>query len=201
MLGTKQTSKVNMTSLHCSAQPPTQIVKTFIDQHRLTCGVEPICKVMQIAPLGYRRHAAQQRNPELRCVRAKQDATLPPLVHQVWQSNMQGYGADKVWHQFSLDGIAVGRCAVDRLTRRSSLRGAKRGKVVRITIGDAKAASLLDRVSRQFKTSLTHRRAPWKTKGSLELATLEWVSWFNHHRLLAPIGYMPPAEAEKNYHR
>jgi len=44
-------------------------------------------------------------------------------------------------------------------------------------------------------------RAPWKTKESLELATLEWVSWFNHHRLLEPIGYIPPAEAEENYYR
>ncbi|MDG1109321.1 MAG: IS3 family transposase, partial [Burkholderiaceae bacterium] len=45
------------------------------------------------------------------------------------------------------------------------------------------------------------RRAPWKTKESLEIATLEWVSWFNHHRLLEPIGYIPPAEAEDNYYR
>jgi len=36
---------------------------------------------------------------------------------------------------------------------------------------------------------------------AVELATLEWVAWFNHHRLLAPIGYMPPAEAEANYSR
>ena len=44
-------------------------------------------------------------------------------------------------------------------------------------------------------------RAPWKTKESVELATLEWVSWFNHHRLLEPIGYIPSAEAEANYYR
>ena len=42
---------------------------------------------------------------------------------------------------------------------------------------------------------------PWKTKEAVELATLEWVSWFNHHRLLEPIGYIPPAEAEANYYR
>lgn len=45
------------------------------------------------------------------------------------------------------------------------------------------------------------RCAPWKTKESLELATLEWVSWFNNHRLPKPIGYIPPAEAEENYYR
>ena len=42
---------------------------------------------------------------------------------------------------------------------------------------------------------------PWKTKASVEFATLEWVSWFNHHRLLERIGYIPPAEAETNYYR
>jgi transposase InsO family protein len=52
-----------------------------------------------------------------------------------------------------------------------------------------------------YKAELIHRRAPWKTKESLEIATLEWVSWFNHHRLLEPIGYIPPAEAEANYYR
>lgn len=52
-----------------------------------------------------------------------------------------------------------------------------------------------------YKAELIHRRAPWKTKESLELATLQWVSWLNHHRLPAPIGYIPPAEAEENYYR
>ena len=54
---------------------------------------------------------------------------------------------------------------------------------------------------RLYKAELIHRRAPWKTKESVELATLEWVSWFNHHRLLEPLGYIPPAEAEANYYR
>ena len=48
---------------------------------------------------------------------------------------------------------------------------------------------------------IIHRRGPWKTREAVELATLEWVSWFNHHRLLEPIGYIPPAEAEANYWR
>ena len=48
---------------------------------------------------------------------------------------------------------------------------------------------------------MIHRRAPWKTKQAVELATLEWVSWFNHHRLLEPIGYIPPAEFEAIYYR
>lgn len=50
-----------------------------------------------------------------------------------------------------------------------------------------------------YKAELIHRRAPWKTKAAVELATLEWVSWFNNHRLREPIGYVPTAEAEANY--
>ena len=230
---------------------------------------------------------------------------------------MQVYGADKVWRQLRREGVSVARCTIERLMRKLGLRGAMRGKVVRTTVGDAKAPCPLDRVNRQFlagrpnqlwvsdftyvstwqgwlyvafvvdvfarrivgwrvsssmrtdfvldaleqalyarqperdgglichsdrgsqyvsiryterlaeagiepsvgskgdsydnalaetinglyKAELIHRRAPWKTKEAVELATLEWVSWFNHHRLLEPIGYIPPAEAEANYYR
>ena len=48
---------------------------------------------------------------------------------------------------------------------------------------------------------MIHRRAPWKTKEAVELATLDWLAWFNNHRLLEPIGYIPPAEAEANHCR
>ncbi|MDQ5926020.1 MAG: putative transposase [Pseudomonadota bacterium] len=237
-------------------------------------------------------------------------------IKQVWQSNMQVYGADKVWHQLNREGIEVARCTVERLMKRLGLQGARRGKVVRTTVANKALPCPLDRVNRQFKadrpnqlwvsdftyvstwqgwqyvafvidvyarrivgwrasssmrtdfvldaleqalydrqpdhnalihhsdrgsqyvsilyterlahagiepsvgsrgdsydnalaetinglykTELIHRRAPWKTRESLELATLEWVSWFNHHRLLEPLGYIPPAEAEANYFR
>jgi transposase InsO family protein len=67
--------------------------------------------------------------------------------------------------------------------------------------GDSYDNALAETINGLYKTELIHRRAPWRTKESLELATLEWVSWFNHHRLLEPIGYIPPAEAEANYFR
>jgi putative transposase len=285
--------------------------------YREAFGVEPICKVLQIAPSGYRRHAAQQRNPERRCARARRDDTLVPHIERVWQANLQVYGADKVWKQMNREGIAVARCTVERLMRSLNLRGVIRGKVVRTTISDNKAPCPLDRVNRQFKAErpnqlwvsdftyvstsqgwlyvafvvdvfaryivgwrvsrsmttdlvldaleqalyarqperddalihhsdrgsqyvsiryserlaevgiepsvgskgdsydnalaetinglykaeLIYRRGPWKTMEAVELATLEWVSWFNHHRLLEPIGYIPPVEAEANYYR
>ena len=245
------------------------------------------------------------------------DASLLPQVQRVYDQNLQVYGADKVWRQLRREGTAVARCTVERLMRLGGLRGVRRGKSVRTTVPDAKAACPLDRVNRQFeaqrpnelwvadftyvstwqgfvyvafvidvfarcivgwrvstsmhtdfvldaleqalyarrsgregelvhhsdrgsqyvsiryserlaeagiepsvgstgdsydnalaetinglyKAEIIHRRGPWKTREAVELATLEWVSWFNHHRLLEPIGYIPPAEAEANYWR
>ncbi|MBF8179817.1 IS3 family transposase [Herminiimonas contaminans] len=299
------------------ARPPLKILRQFIDQHRHTFGVEPLCRVLQIAPSGYRRYAAQQRNPQLQSFRAKRDAVLMPEIQRVWEANMKVYGADKVWRQLQREQQAVARCTVERLMRQIGIQGARRGKTVRTTIADTAAPCPSDRVNRQFKANrpnqlwvsdftyvstwqgwlyvafvidvfarrivgwrvsssmqtdfvldaleqalydrqpergnglihhsdrgsqyvsiryserlaeagiepsvgsrgdsydnalaetinglykaeVIHRRAPWKTKAAVELATLEWVAWFNHHRLLAPIGYIPPAEAERNYYR
>lgn len=68
-----------------------------IDQHRDTHGVEPICKVLQVAPSAYRRHAARQRNPQRRSDRAKRDEVLMAEIERVWQRNLRVCGADKVW--------------------------------------------------------------------------------------------------------
>ncbi len=272
--------------------------------------------MLQIAPSGYWRHAARQRNPQLRCPRAQRDDSLVSHIERVWQANMRVYGADKVWKQMNREGVAIARCTVERLMKRLGLQGVRRGKVVRTTVSDMKAPCPLDRVNRQFKAErpnqlwvsdftyvstwqgwlyvafvidvyarrivgwrvstsmhtdfvldaleqalyarqperddalihhsdrgsqyvsiryserlaeagiepsvgskgdsydnalaetinglykaeVIHRRS-WPTRESVELATLEWVSWFNHHRLLGPIGYIPPAEAEANYYR
>jgi transposase InsO family protein len=67
--------------------------------------------------------------------------------------------------------------------------------------GDSYDNALAETINGLYKAELIHRRAPWKTKEAVEFATLEWVSWFNNHRLLEPIGYIPPAEAEANYYR
>jgi transposase InsO family protein len=271
---------------------------------------------LQIAPSGYRRHVARQRNPALRCTRAQRDETLLPQIQRVWRANFQVYGADKVWRQLGREGIKAARCTVERLMKRLGLKGARRGKVVKTTVPDKALPCPLDRVNRQFqaerpnqlwvsdftyvstwqgwlyvafvidvfarrivgwrvsssmhtdfvldaleqalyarqpelgelihhsdrgvqyvsiryterlalagvepsvgskgdsydnalaetinglyKTELIHRRGPWKNRESVELATLEWVAWFNHQRLLEPIGYIPPAEAEAQYYR
>ena len=288
-----------------------------MDRHRQAYGVESICKVLQIAPSGYWRHVALRREPHKRCARVQRDEALMPHIQRLWHANLQVYGADKVWKQMNREGVSVARCTVERLMRRLGLRGVRRGKVVRTTVGDSKAICPLDRVKRHFsaerpnqlwvsdftyvstwqgwlyvafvidvfarrivgwrvsssmrtdfvldaleqalyarqperdgtlvchsdrgsqyvsiryterlaeagiepsvgskgdsydnalaetinglyKAEVIHRRGPWKTKQAVELATLEWVAWFNHHRLMEPLGYLPPAEFEANYHR
>ena len=67
--------------------------------------------------------------------------------------------------------------------------------------GDSYDNALAETINGLYKAELIHRRAPWKTKAAVELATLEWVAWFNHHRLLEPIGYIPPIEAEASYYQ
>jgi hypothetical protein len=54
---------------------------------------------------------------------------------------------------------------------------------------------------RLYKTEVIHRRSPWRRLAAVELATLEWVAWFNHSQLLQPIGFVPPAEAETAFYR
>jgi transposase InsO family protein len=292
-------------------------MNAFVDTHRDAFGVEPVCRVLQIAPSGYRRHAARQRDPALRCARAQRDDVLIAEIERVWQANFSVYGADKVWRQMKREGTKVARCTVERLMRCLGLRGAMRGRGVGTTVPDPKQPCPLDRVNRQFraqrpnqlwvsdftyvstwqgwlyvafvidvfarrivgwrvsrsmttdfvldaleqalyarqperdgslvhhsdrgsqylsiryserlaeagvepsvgsrrdsydnalaetinglyKAELIHRRGPWKTREAVELATLEWVAWFNHVRLLEPIGYIPPTEAEANYYR
>ena len=122
----------------------------LVDEHRDVHGVEPICAVLQIAPSAYRRHAARSRDQTLLSPRAQRDVTLMPVVEQVWNANLQVYGADKVWKQMNREGIEVARCTVERLMRRLGLRGVRRGKVVRTTVSDNKAPCPLDKVNRQF---------------------------------------------------
>lgn len=67
--------------------------------------------------------------------------------------------------------------------------------------GDSYDNALAETINGLYKTELIKKRAPWKTREAVELATLEWVSWFNHHRLMGAIGHIPPAEAEMNYYQ
>lgn len=67
--------------------------------------------------------------------------------------------------------------------------------------GDSYDNALTETINGLYKAELIHRLSPWQTPESVELAALKGVAWFNHHRLLEPIGYIPPTEAEANNYR
>jgi len=69
------------------------------------------------------------------------------------------------------------------------------------SVGDSYDNALAETIIGLFKTEVIHRRGPWRNLEAIEYATLEWVDWFNHRRLLEPIGDIPPAELEATYHR
>jgi putative transposase len=287
----------------------------FIDDHRAAYGVEPICKILPIAPSTYYEHMAKRATPEKQSDRVKRDEILRADIQRVFAENFEVYGARKVWRQLQREGHEVARCTVERLMRTMGLQGAVRGKSVRTTISDKATPCPQDRVNRQFqasapnmlwvsdftyiatwqgliyvafvidafarrivgwrvsrtahagfvldaleqalhdrrpvrrgglihhsdrgsqyvsikyterlleagiepsvgsvgdsydnalaesinglyKTEVIRRRGPWKSLEAVEFATLEWVDWFNHRRLLEPIGNIPPAEAEQRY--
>jgi len=288
----------------------------YIDNHRERFGVEPICKVLPIAPSTYYSHKHLERNPDQRSGRAKRDELLEPEIERVWNENFEVYGAKKVWRQMNREGFEVARCTVGRLMKRLGLEGVTRGpKKLWTTIADdslARPADLVNRafiasrpnqlwvaditfvatwsgfvyvafvvdvfarmivgwrVSRSLKTDLVldaleqalwsrattdelihhsdrgcqylsihyterlaeagiessvgsvgdsydnalaetinglykteviRKRGPWKTIDEVEYATLEWVDWFNHRRILEPIGNIPPAEYELMYYQ
>ena len=122
-----------------------------IDDHREVDGVEPICRVLPIAPSTYHEHAAKRRDPTRRSERAKRDEMLKGEVQRVFDENFRVYGVRKVWRQLGRDGIAVARCTVARLMRAMGLQGAVRGKPVRTTLSDKAVPCPLDRVNRHFQ--------------------------------------------------
>ena len=279
-------------------------------------GVEPICKVLPIAPSTYFDHRAKQADPAKLSARVRRDAALRPTISRVFERNHKIYGARKVWLQMKREGVSIARYTVERLMRSMGLHGVIRGKTVRTTVPDKATPCPLDHVNRQFhaprpnalwvsdftyvstwagfvyvafvidtyarrivgwrasrsahagfvldaleqalhdrqpvhrgglvhhsdrgsqylsikyterlaeagiepsvgsvgdsydnalaetinglyKTEVIHRRGPWKSFEAVEFATLEWVDWFNHRRLMRPIGDIPPAEAEERYY-
>ena len=122
----------------------------FIDDHRGAYGVEPICKVLPIAPSTYRERLAQRRDPARLSARARRDQALKPQIARVFAENFAVYGVRKVWRQMRREGFEVARCTVARLMGELGLQGVIRGKPVRTTISDKASPCPLDHVNRQF---------------------------------------------------
>ena len=122
----------------------------FIDDYRGAHGVEPICKVLPIAPSTYHDYVAKRVDPSRLSARAKRHEALKVEVRRVFEENFRVYGVRKVWRQLQREGVDIARCTVERLMRRMGLQGVIRGKPVRTTISDKAAPCPLDHVNRLF---------------------------------------------------
>lgn len=139
-------------------------------------GIEPIYKVLQIAPSGCRRSVAWRSDTVRVSICAQRDATLVPQIEGVWQANLQVYGVDNIWMQMRRESIAVARCTVERLMRHLGLCGVVRGKLLRTTVSDCKTACPLDRTNWKFRADRPN-----------QLWVSTWQRWlyvaFVHRRL------------------
>jgi transposase InsO family protein len=124
----------------------------YIESHKSTYGVEPICDTLQIAPSTY--YSAVLRPPSARQL---SDERLKPQIRRVHGENLDVYGARKVWLQMGREGIAIGRDRAARLMRELRLFGARRGKRWRTTIPDQTVARPADLVNRQFTAIAPNR--------------------------------------------
>src|SRR3712207_6790788 len=131
------------------ARPPLEAMIAFIDGHREAYGVEPICRLLPIAPSTYHARAAQRVDPAKASPRARQDLVLMQQIRRVHEANFGVYGARKVWRRLGREGVAVARCTVERLMRRMGLRGAVRGKEIKTTITDKATPCPADKVNRR----------------------------------------------------
>ncbi len=123
----------------------------FIDEHRDAYRVEPICRVLPIAPSTYHEHKARQADPARRSARAQRDVVLRGHIRRVWQGNHRVYGARKVWRQLHREGVQVARCTVARLMRQMGLCGVVQDRVwTTTTLRDDRAGRPGDLVDRDF---------------------------------------------------
>src|SRR3712207_6303390 len=141
------------------ARPPLEAMIAFIDGHREAYGVEPICRLLPVAPSTYHAHAARRADPAKASPRARRDLALMERIRRVHAANFGVYGARKVWRQLGREGTAVARCTVERLMRRMGLRGAVGGQETRTTPTDKDAPCPADKVNRRFLGPPPH--APW----------------------------------------
>ena len=130
----------------------------FIDDHREAYGVEPICRVLPIAPSVYHEQKAREADPRRLPKRLLRERELRVEIERVWKENQAVYGARKVWKQMKREGIEVARCTVERLMAQMGLQGAVRGRAFkRTTIVDEEAQRPADLVRRDFTADRPNR--------------------------------------------
>ena len=122
----------------------------FIETHREACGVEPVCRVLPIAPSTYYSHAAVARDPGKASDRSKRDAEMTETIKRVHDRSKGRYGARKVWRQLRREESGVARCTVERLMRKQGLQGVSRGRKT-TTIPNPARPCPEDKVERAFR--------------------------------------------------
>ena len=123
----------------------------FIDDYKGEYGVEPICRVLPIAPSTYYETKRQQREPDRRSARARRDEELCGEIQRVFDANYRVYGTHKVWRQLNREGITVAKCTVRRLMRQLGIQGVTRGRAFTTTTKpDEMLARPRDLVDRDF---------------------------------------------------
>ena len=124
----------------------------FIDCHRGRWPVQTICRVLEFSERTY--YARKNRPPS---ARSRKDAIASARIRRVWEDNYRVYGAERVWRQLQRDGYEVARCTVERLMRKSGIRGVQRGKRVFTTIPAEVASHPGDLVNRFFRAVRPHQ--------------------------------------------
>jgi putative transposase len=128
------------------------VIVDYIDAHREEFGVEPICRVLAIAPSTY--YSVKSRPPSARAVR---DAVLLPILWALWIANYRVYGARKLWKAARRAGHDIGRDQVAQLMRELGIHGVRRGRRVFTTRSDPAAARPADLVNRNFTATRPNR--------------------------------------------
>jgi putative transposase len=124
----------------------------FIEAHHTRFGVEPICRVLEVAPSTY--YARRRRSPS---VRQQRDTALKPQLQQVHAAHFGVYGVRKLWRQLRREGTVVARCTVARLMRELGLQGVVRGRRHRTTLPAETALRPADLVQRKFQALAPNR--------------------------------------------
>lgn len=131
------------------------MIVAFVDEHRDEFGVEPICKILQVAPSTYYAAKARQLTPSARAVR---DAVMTQILMALWVANRKVYGAHKLWKAARRAGHEVGRDQVARLMRTMGIEGiSRRRRKVITTVADPDAVRAPDLVNRNFTADAPNR--------------------------------------------
>ena len=129
----------------------------FIEDHKLAHGVEPICRVLPIAPSTFYAHSAIARNPDLASDRAKRDIVDAEKIKEAFDGSGKRYGARKIWHDLRRDGHDIARCTVERLMKGMGIQGVVRGQKPITTNPDTSRPCPDDKVNRDFTASMPNQ--------------------------------------------